>query len=259
MLQDLLDAARNQAAERLASPILGSFAVSWCIWNYKFLVILFSDATVTQTFALIKSESFPDISSVLLYGVFFPLLTAAAYIFAYPYPARFVYGFTRRRQKEVLELKRAIEEETPLTIEESRLLRSDAHRLQTKHLEEIDRLRSELSRLSQQAPQQPSPSPAAVQPSQVPPSESAPLEPLQFQMLNMIDSQQGGATVHRIIQVTSLPRVKVEFALGELEGAGLVKSKYEQDEEDVVYRFTHEGRRAYLYTSSRMAEANKGA
>lgn len=56
MLEDLLKAAREQAADRLTSPLIGSFIVSWCLWNYRFLVILFFDATVSQTFRLIEAS-----------------------------------------------------------------------------------------------------------------------------------------------------------------------------------------------------------
>jgi hypothetical protein len=114
---------------------MGSFVVSWCLWNYRFLVILFSDTTLTQTFSQIDASCFPDTWAVFYRGVLFPLLTSLAYIFVYPYPAKFVYEFTRRRQQELLAIRRRISDETLLTVEESRKLRSELLRMQLAHEE----------------------------------------------------------------------------------------------------------------------------
>lgn len=70
LLDDLLTSAKQTLVERLASPLLGSFAAAWCVWNYKFLVVLFSSAGVSQTFALIEKFAFPDAWSILIRGFF---------------------------------------------------------------------------------------------------------------------------------------------------------------------------------------------
>jgi len=118
MVDEILKSAKAQISERIASPLIGSFVISWCLWNYKFLVILFSSASVSQTFALIDKIAFPTFWALVLNGILLPILTAVAYIFAYPYPAKYVYEFTRRRQKEINEVRQRIEDETLLTIEE---------------------------------------------------------------------------------------------------------------------------------------------
>ncbi|HEY8095736.1 MAG TPA: hypothetical protein VIE65_06515, partial [Methylobacter sp.] len=48
----------------------------------------------------------------------------------------FVYAFTRNRQKEIHDIRRRIEDQTPLTIEESRKIRSDAIRKEDEHSQE---------------------------------------------------------------------------------------------------------------------------
>ena len=148
MLDDLLKSAKESILERIASPLLGSFSVAWCLWNYKFLVILFSEATVSQTFSLAEKYAFPDVSSVVIRGLLLPVLTAAAYVFVYPYPARFVYGFTQRRQVEINRLRQQIENETPLTLEDSRKLRAEFVEADRRHKETVDRLNEEITRLN---------------------------------------------------------------------------------------------------------------
>lgn len=126
MIDEIMKSAKDSLLDRLSNPLLGSFILSWCLWNYKFLVILFSAASVTTTFKLVDSTAFPDTYTVFTQGLAFPMLTAMAYIFIYPYPAKFVYGFTGRRQREINELRRLIDNETPLTLEESRAIRAES-------------------------------------------------------------------------------------------------------------------------------------
>lgn len=38
---------------RLSSPVVMNFSIAWCVWNYKFIVILLSDNKVSETFALV--------------------------------------------------------------------------------------------------------------------------------------------------------------------------------------------------------------
>lgn len=248
MLDELIKSAKEQVAERLASPILGSFLISWCLWNYKFLVILFSAATVTKTFELINTVAFPSTRITVLYGLVLPALTATAYIFIYPYPAKFVYGFTRRRQKEIAELRRKIEDETPLTIEESRKLRTDALQSEYRHKEELDRLNAELTRTKEQLEKLASTSlPSAKE---VPPPIQITLESSQVELMKNLEKIGGKATQSHVLSISGLPKVKTEYDLGELERLKLLHKDYSQIQKDYTYEFTHDGRRVVL-------EANK--
>lgn len=246
MLEDLLKAAREQASDRLTSPLIGSFIISWCLWNYKFLVILFSDATVSQTFHLIETTAFPSSASVAVRGFLLPALTAAVYIFLYPYPARFVYGFTRRRQREILELRRKIEDETPLTVEDSRRLRAELRQAEQKHRDELDRMAQELARAREQLEKL---QPQALDVS--PKTEHSPkirprLTSSQRDLLLKLERTGGKATHAALVTKGGQAKVQAEFDLGELEGLELLSKDYDQSEHDYTYEFTHEGRRFVL-------------
>jgi len=246
MLGELLKSAKESLIERLSSPLLGSFALSWCLWNYKFLVILFSSASVSTTFKLVDSIAFPDIYTLLIRGLLLPALTAAAYIFIYPYPARFIYGFTRRRQREINELRRQIENETPLTLEESRTIRAEIFQLERKNQETIDRLNGEITRLNSELQG------ARLTPSEkeaMQPNDSAKLEALsqtQLALLRSLEKAGGKAVESHLIRESAEPKVKTEFDIGELEKRKLVHRNYDQAEAEYTFEFTHEGRRAFL-------------
>jgi hypothetical protein len=246
MLEEIIRSTRGNLAERFASPLMGSFSISWAFWNYKFLVILFSSTPLIETFDLIKSISFPDTSAVLLKGIVLPGLTAAIYIFVYPYPAKFVYEFTRNRQKEINDIRRRIEDETPLTLEESRRIRSELHRTEKEHREEIDSKSSEIERLKAEiaslrsSPKLPNPTndarARAIKPD---------LEKSQVSMLRLIEKAGGKAFQKEIIAQSKQTKMKTEFDLGELERLGLLKKDYESLRTDYRFEFTHAGR-AYL-------------
>jgi hypothetical protein len=252
MIDDLLKSAKETIVERMTSPLLGSFAVAWCLWNYKFLVILFSENGVSQTFKLIESIAFPDLWSVFNRGVLFPLISALVYVFAYPYPARFIYAFTLKRQREVNQIKRQIEEETLLTLEQSREIRLEYAQIEQKHRAEIDRLASENARLKAIPSALKIPDPIVSARRQAAQSQrnvtsdvdNFKLEQTQLALLEYLDSKNGRAYRIEFLKNSKETRVKTEFDLGELHRIGLIAQNYES--EDYVYEFTHEGRRALL-------------
>ncbi|MBI5450656.1 MAG: hypothetical protein HY940_04795 [Gammaproteobacteria bacterium] len=245
MIDDLLKSAKESISERLGNPLLGSFSVAWCLWNYKFLVILFSAASVSRTFNLIETVAFPDAWSIFTRGVGFPLVTALLYVFVYPYPARYVYAFTLKRQREINQIKRQIEEETPLTLEESKRIRAGYVQLERKNQETIDRLNEEVARLK-----------AALDQIQKIESDSpklalseklyGQLEPTQLDLLKTLEESGGRVALSQLLNRSSESKIKTEFDIGELERRELIHKSFDRDIEENVFAFTHEGRRVLL-------------
>lgn len=243
-LEEILASAKQTLLERITSPLLGSFFLAWCAWNWRFLVVLFSDTSVPQTFALVDNQIYPDLVTFLAHAVFFPMLSAAVYIFIYPYPARFVYAFTLRRQRETNQIKQQIADETPLTLEESLRLRSEYVAHERKNTETVQRLNEEIARLNAALD-------ASVQPETKPdvpaPRLSSPrLEPSQVTLLQILE--KGGPPVLEAQLVGRSPegRVKTDFDIGELERLGYLKRGWDSRRDEHTLDFTHEGRRALL-------------
>jgi hypothetical protein len=100
--------------------------------------ILFSDEKVVRKFGLIETLLFPDSHHALVYGVAYPALLAALYVFVYPWPARLVYIYLRKQQKRTLEVKYKLDDETPVTEERIRAFnRANRSRI-SKFESEID-------------------------------------------------------------------------------------------------------------------------
>ncbi len=155
-MEKIIDTLNELIKDRISNPLTSTFAISWCLWNYKFLMILLSDNTVVTTIQLIKEHSFPNILQTIIYGFALPLISSLIYIFAYPYPSREIYKFTLRRKQEILASRNEIEKHELLTLEESQRLRrihaQEKQQLRDSLIEkeaENNALISELSELKQ--------------------------------------------------------------------------------------------------------------
>lgn len=216
-------------------------------------MILFSAASVTQTFKLIDTLVFPDHLTLLLRGFVLPALTSAIYIFLYPYPAKFVFGFTRRRQKEINNLRSQIENETPLTLEESRKIRAEVAQIENDHSQELDHNSREIDRLKNEINElRSAPTETSVKASAEP---SITLEPTQLELLRMVEKFKGNAPEKSLIIESKESQVKTEYDLGELVDNKLLTRTYDNNEDDYVFKFTHTGR-SYLLTHGNKKKQN---
>lgn len=148
-MQDIINSFKAHLYERTSSPLIGSFLFYWFICNYKLvMVILDGDMKLNDKFKLIKTlypqniwtpwEGFDIHYSTLLgNGLLMPLLITLAYIFIIPYPAKFVYSFWKNKQKEIQEIKQKIDDETPLTKEQSKKIREDFKTLESLYYENL--------------------------------------------------------------------------------------------------------------------------
>jgi hypothetical protein len=242
LLDDLLTSAKQTLVERLASPLLGSFAVAWCAWNYKFLVILFSSASVSQTFDLIEKIAFPDAWSIFARGIFYPLASASVYVFLYPYPARYIYEFTLKRQREINQTKQRIADETPLTREESRRLRAEFVQRERTHAGQVQELTNEITRLNAALDSKQ----ALASPPELSPAERLydRLEPSQFRLLQAVEELGSPVSESELVSTSKEKRVKTEYDIGELVRRRLLRRN--SDGDGYSLDFTHDGRRALL-------------
>jgi predicted DNA-binding transcriptional regulator len=240
MFDEITKSFQTQISERLYSPIMGSFVISWSLWNYKFFVILFSHEPVTHTFSLIEQFVFPNPATLFLKGLLFPILTSVAYIFIYPYPAKFVYEFTRKKQKEIIEIRQRIEEETLLTVEDSRKIRSEFTRLQFEHESEIDQLNNEINRLKEELKKHAA-SPEKTKKRTSTKSPSA-FSLNQTKILRIITQLDGVASKKVIAEKANVSKIQLDFDLEDLNNRNLISLESDPITYEDIYRLTQDGR-----------------
>lgn len=250
MLDDLAKTVKAQLYERVSSPLIGAFTLSWLAWNYRFVLVILSSMSVQEKFAYIDTSLFGSYQTVLLHGALYPALTTLALIFIYPIPAKFVYEYWRKRQRELKEIQQRIDDETPLTREEARELRHETLNARLEFEQELGRRSDEIARLKETIKElQPiaSPSPikqikAAQQKKED--ASSATLDNNQVQMLKSIAESANGLQVTNLISSSGNERIRAEYNLGELEEKKYASRDFETGRGYVV-RATHLGR-SYL-------------
>lgn len=147
MMEDLAKTIKAQLYERLNSPLVGALAISWCAWNYKFLIVLFSNIDPEKKLELIQRTIFVTEVDVWMSGIAMPTIMAAVYLFVYPWPARWVYQYVRLRHKELKEVQQRIDDETPITREEAREIRRAALKADLEFSTELQKKDDEIQHL----------------------------------------------------------------------------------------------------------------
>lgn len=150
MLEELSKTVKAQLYERVSSPLLGSFLIAWCGWNYKFVLVLISSMEAEKKIAYINANLYPSMWDRVLEGFTYPLLTSLALIFAYPWPARWIFSYSRKQQIMLKKLQQVLDEETPLTKEDAKDLRRENSKISSEYEEEISSWKKRVSMLSDQ-------------------------------------------------------------------------------------------------------------
>lgn len=137
MLNDIATNIKAQLYDRVSSPLLGSFIVSWCLWNWKFLLVLTSGLAVTEKITYIDLNIFNSPSKYILNGLAFPAAITLLIIYIYPIPAKIIYRVTRGHQRDLKGIQQSIDDETPMPLAEARELRQLLRSVQAQHEEEL--------------------------------------------------------------------------------------------------------------------------
>lgn len=258
MLNDLAKTVKAQLYERVSSPLLGAFTISWVAWNYRFVLVIVSSMPVKEKFTYIDSNLFDSYQNIFLHGTLYPLLTTLSLIFIYPFPAKFVYEFWRKRQRELKEIQQRIDDETPLTREEARELRHETLNTRLEFEQELERRSGEITQLKGAIKELQSREKTGVDRPPKKSTKAAPtkavetnsmLDENQIQMLQKIASREGIPKQHLIFSSGS-DKILSEYNLGELEEKGYASEHFEDRLEGNSVFATHTGR-SYLINHAR--------
>ncbi|MBF8704701.1 hypothetical protein [Pseudomonas putida] len=137
MLNDIATTIKAQLYDRITSPLLGSFILSWCLWNWKVLLILVSNLSATEKITYIELNFFPTAKAYVSNGLAAPLLLTLIIIYLYPIPAKIIYRKTRNDHRDLKEIQQSIEDSTPMPMEDARALRQLLRNIQNQHEEEM--------------------------------------------------------------------------------------------------------------------------
>lgn len=152
MFDEFVRGIREYVSDRFLSPLSSSITAAWCLWNYKALIVILSGESAIRKIHLMHLV-YQDPFYSVFHLVVGPLATAIFYIYVFPYPSNWVYSYSLRRRKEALERKREIEDQTPLTQEESRAIRERFDSMELEHASLALRLNGRIDSLKDQLKQ----------------------------------------------------------------------------------------------------------
>lgn len=124
-MDDLLKSLKAQLYDRVASPLLSSFLISWVLWNHRlFVVLTTSDLKLQDKFDYVDNTLYPTWMQIVGRGFAWPLLSALVLLLAYPFPGRWVYAYVRDQQNRLKQVQKQKDDESPMTREEEKELRT---------------------------------------------------------------------------------------------------------------------------------------
>jgi hypothetical protein len=143
VLEDIVNSVKASLYDRTSSPLFGSTLISWAAWNFRLLLVVVGDGKYNEKITYIAQVLYPRWYDVAIFWFVGPLLTAAVFIYLYPYPARKVYEHSANEQKKLRELRRQVEGDELLTVEEARDLRQKHLDMQIRFDTQIKALEGE--------------------------------------------------------------------------------------------------------------------
>ncbi len=138
MWNNLPSSLKAELYDRISSPLFVGFMVSFFVWNFKAIVVLFSDITVFSKIHHFEYEVYTNIFDYFGFLFVGPLISSLAYIWLYPKIANRVYKYSEEQKQALKEIKVKIEDETPLTIEQSRKIKQEMTNLDLKYSQYVE-------------------------------------------------------------------------------------------------------------------------
>lgn len=261
MIDDVINSVRRHLSDRLVSPLMGSFVLCWAVWNYKFVLIALSTAPLAERLALIGQEVFPDGRTTWWNGVWIPMCGSLVYVFLYPWPARWTYHYAKWQQKALLQVRRKLEDETPLTVEESRAIRSEMVKREGELAAELDRRDREVQSLKQRIVSLETDQREFQRDKQMQqtPGQEGVIEDDWARVLAAIEGADSGDGVEekRILQSIGIKRTQAKVLLTEMVEAGMLERQFVSGTSDCYYTATTAGRRTLLRWQEKQGKSDQ--
>jgi hypothetical protein len=147
-VDEVLKSFKAQMYDRVSSPLTFSFVLSWCAWNYRFLLLLIGTSSASEKFAYVDQHLFTAWQDYAFRGFLFPLCSALFYIYLYPTPARKVYEFTQSEAVKMKKAQQRIEDKTPISEEEAAELRANMRKEKRERADELERAEKIITQLT---------------------------------------------------------------------------------------------------------------
>lgn len=158
-ISDAINSVKASLYERISNPLLSSFVISWCIWNYKFVLVALSSSMGTvQKLDYIKTSLYPfgffpwntpENGWTILSLFIGPIVTTLAYLYLiFPRLGKKVFEDHKEHIRQYEEIKVNIEGKTSMSKEDIINLKSKLRTIESIHSKQLDEKDSEVNLLN---------------------------------------------------------------------------------------------------------------
>ncbi|HEY6871781.1 MAG TPA: hypothetical protein VI298_03525 [Geobacteraceae bacterium] len=144
MIKDFTDSIKIVLHERLTSPMVGIFALTWLGFNWKIpLILIWGEMPMENRVAHVGLHYLSNINN----NLYLPLMYSAIIIILYPIVSLIPFYWWSKSSAIKVKIKQKIEGNVLLTIDQSIKLREEYQRLRLYHTKEIEQYTQELENL----------------------------------------------------------------------------------------------------------------
>lgn len=248
MLEEFSKTVKAQLYERASSPLLGSFAIAWCIWNHRFIMVIFSELSFQEKIRYIDFHIFGGWQEYLANGIGIPLAAALFMILVYPWPSRFLYSYWRKQQNKIKADQQIIDGDVLLSVDESREIRQAEIKmkiefdgqLRTKN-EEITYLKEMIEELNKKTESE-QPERLTIK------TENATSDELTESQMRLLENISKSGVVYKNSSINkSKDKLLMEFDFGELLNRELTRENFASEVQDYKVTITHQGTKRLVH------------
>lgn len=140
--KDVLASIMGAIKDRLGNPLLGTYVITWCLWNFRVLLVLFGEGEKgwPEKLAYLDRALLTEWWTFPYYGMSMPLLLSLIWLYALPPVLRV---FAVHHQKELLKTRTQVlqvQDKMPLS-------QSEATELRNRSRKESERWKAERTQL----------------------------------------------------------------------------------------------------------------
>lgn len=146
-MKEYVEAFAAGVKERIINPLSLAFLLSWPIWNYKFILVFFSEMKPYVKFQYISDQVYPDTWTAFLHTLLGPVLTSTVYVCIYPFIIYGVMLITNWHGKRLELLRQRSFDETPLSEERARAIRRETYEQLKNADSEVENKREQIRNL----------------------------------------------------------------------------------------------------------------
>lgn len=143
-MEDAIKSIKAYLYERHSNPLTGAYLIIWCIWNFRFLLIILVSDPINAKFSNIENYLFQPsyfFPHSLFWGPIWvyimPLVLALLYLLALPPLSLRIYEKILEHRKTLNQTKQEIENKTLLTKEESIKMRREIYKISEEYEEQL--------------------------------------------------------------------------------------------------------------------------